>query len=72
MLDEPFLNVVNTRTSLFGHWLMRLQCNVGLCLLLHGKRQLVTEDQKCLKMALSGAEDLEDSFTEKPKYILQL
>lgn len=63
MLDEPFLSVVNSDTSLFGHQLTRLQYNVGFWLSPHGKGQLVTEGQKLLEMALAGAED--------PKTVLQ-
>ena len=46
-----YLKVVDTRNSLFGYWLMRLQYHVGLGLLPHGKGQQITEDQKLCKTA---------------------
>lgn len=69
MLGEPFLNVINSRTSLVGHWLTSLQYNGGFCLLLHIKGQLFAKDPKFQKMALSGDEEPKDSLTEKSKYI---
>lgn len=72
MLGEPFLKVINSRTSLFGHWLTSFQYNVGLCLLLHVKGQLFPKDLKFQMMALSGGEETKDSFTEKTKYISTL
>lgn len=72
MLHLTLLNVVNTRASCFGHWLKTSQYNTGFCLLLHVRGQLVAKDQKLLKVALSGAEDPRDGFTEKAKCVTQL
>lgn len=66
MLKEPVLNIV-TRTSFFGHWLTRLQSNVGFSLLVHGKDQSTAEEQKLLQMALAGTKDPKGRCTEKPK-----